>query len=152
MIIDALKNINFYSTFNSSIKLAFDFIKANATRFTKEGRYEINENIYAVIETSLPKAAKEQKLEVHRKYIDVQYIIDGYDLIGWCSLLNCGQIYKDYDEVKDIEFFNDKPDFNIILNEGHFAIFFPNDTHAPLECEKPVKKCIVKIDKNISLA
>ncbi len=46
MIIDDLKNINFYSTFNHSIKLAFDFIKANATRFTKEGRYEINENIF----------------------------------------------------------------------------------------------------------
>jgi YhcH/YjgK/YiaL family protein len=66
--------------------------------------------------------------------------------------LNCGQIYKDYDEAKDIEFFNDKPGLTIVLNEGHFAIFFPNDAHAPLRGEKPVKKCIVKINKNIFLA
>ncbi|MDR2427359.1 MAG: YhcH/YjgK/YiaL family protein [Endomicrobium sp.] len=152
MIIDDLKNINFYSNFNSSIKLALRFIKDNANCFAKEGRYEINKNIYAVIETSIPKSLKQQKLEAHRKYIDVQYIVDGYDVIGYRSLLDCYQIYKDYDETKDIEFFNDKPDFNIVINEGHFSIFFPSDAHAPLCGEKPVKKCIVKIDVNTVLS
>jgi YhcH/YjgK/YiaL family protein len=150
MIIDDLKNINFYSNFNSSIKLALDFIKANASRYA-QGRYEINKNDYAVIEMSPPKALKDQKLEVHRKYIDVQYILDGYDVIGCASLLKCSQIYKDYDETKDIEFFDDKPDFSIILNKGKFVIFFPNDAHAPLCGEKLVKKCIIKIDVNTFL-
>jgi YhcH/YjgK/YiaL family protein len=94
MIIDDFKNINFYSNFNSSIKLALRFIKENAKCFAKEGRYEINKDIYAVIETSLPKALKEQKLEAHRKYSDVQYVVDGYDVIGYRSFLDCYQIIK----------------------------------------------------------
>jgi YhcH/YjgK/YiaL family protein len=142
MIIDDLKNINFYSNFNNSIKLVLHFIKANVSCL-KEGRYEINKNVYAVIETSHPKALKEQKLEVHKKYVDVQYIVDGYDVISYKSLLDCSQICKDYDEAKDIEFFNDKPDFNILINEGHFAIFFPSDAHAPL-CGETCKKVYSK--------
>jgi beta-galactosidase beta subunit len=67
--------------------------------------------------------------------------------------LKCKQIYKNYDEAKDIEFFNDKPDFNVVLNKGHFVIFFSNDAHVLLwgRGEKPVKKYIVKIDINTIL-
>jgi beta-galactosidase beta subunit len=69
-----------------------------------------------------------------QQYTERQYIVDGYDVIGHRSLLDCYQIYKDYDETKDkdIEFFNDKSDFNIVINEGHFSIFFPSAAYAPL--------------------
>jgi YhcH/YjgK/YiaL family protein len=75
----------------------------------------------------------------------VQYIIDGYGIIGHKSLSECKEIYKYYEEVKDIAFFNDKPDFDIVLNSGSFAVFFPQDAHAPLRGKIAVKKCIVKI-------
>jgi YhcH/YjgK/YiaL family protein len=145
MIIDSLNNVGFYLTFNAAVKEALDFIKTKLSSLSEERRYEINENMYAVVETSRPKKISEQKLEVHRKYIDVQYIIDGYDVIGHKSLANCKEIYKDYEEVKDIAFFNDRPDFDVVLNSGSFAVFFPQDAHAPLCGKTAVKKCIVKI-------
>jgi beta-galactosidase beta subunit len=63
-------------------------------------------------------------LEVHKKYVDVYYIVDGCDVIGYRSLLDCGQIYKDYDKAKDIELFNDKPDFNILITKVISQYFF----------------------------
>ncbi|MDR3256447.1 MAG: YhcH/YjgK/YiaL family protein [Endomicrobium sp.] len=145
MITDDLENINFYSNINNAIKEALEFIKVNISCSSKEQRYEINNNMYSVVETSKPKKSSNQKLEIHRKYIDVQYIIDGYDVIGWKSLSNCKKIYKNYDKSKDIAFFNDYPDFNIILKQGSFSVFFQQDAHAPLCGKLPVKKCIVKV-------
>ncbi|MDR1926339.1 MAG: YhcH/YjgK/YiaL family protein [Endomicrobium sp.] len=152
MITDDIKSIDFYSNIATFIKEALEFIKINISSFSKEQRYEINDRMYAIVETSYPKKPPEQKLEAHRKYIDVQYIIEGYDVIGWKNLLNCKEVYKNYDELKDIIFFNDKHDFDIFLNPGTFAVFFPQDAHAPLCGKKPVKKCIVKINvQQISL-
>jgi YhcH/YjgK/YiaL family protein len=144
MIIDDLKNINFYSQISPIIKESLSFIKTNLSTF-EERRYNINEYMFAVVETSFPKPVVEQKLETHKKYIDVQYIIEGYDIMGWKNLLNCNQIYKDYQLSKDIAFYSDKPDCNIVLNQGTFAVFFPHDAHVRLYSTLPVKKCIVKI-------
>jgi YhcH/YjgK/YiaL family protein len=144
MIIDDLKNINFYSEISPIIKESLSFIKTNLSTF-EEMRYNINEYMFAVVETSFPKPVIEQKLETHKKYIDVQYVIEGYDIMGWKNLLNCNQIYKNYQLSKDIAFYSDKPDFNIVLNQGTFAVFFPHDAHVRLCSTLPVKKCIVKI-------
>ncbi|MDR1418707.1 MAG: YhcH/YjgK/YiaL family protein [Endomicrobium sp.] len=144
MIIDDLKNINCYFAFNPIIKEASSFIKTNLFTF-EERQYDINEYMFAVVETSLPKPISEQKLEIHKKYVDLQYVIEGYDVIGWKNLINCNQVYKNYQLSKDIGFYNDNPDFNILLNQGSFAVFFPQNAHASLCSKLPVKKCIVKI-------
>lgn len=149
MITDNIKNIGLYFNNLSSLEKAHDFIKDNINKLSLEKKYQISDDMYAIIETSLPKPRNDQKLEVHRKYIDLQYIIDGYDIIGWKSLIDCKDIYIDYNQKKDIAFYNDKPDFNIRLNEGHFSLFFPEDAHAPLCGNSPVKKCIIKINSEL---
>jgi YhcH/YjgK/YiaL family protein len=72
MIIDDLKNIGFYSNFNSVVKEALDFIKVNVFFSSEEKRYEICGNMYAIVETSQPKKISKQKPEIHKKYIDAQ--------------------------------------------------------------------------------
>jgi beta-galactosidase beta subunit len=77
MIIDNSKNIGLYSYIGDAIGEALRFIKPNISCSSKEQRYEINSSMYAVVETSKPKELSEWKLEIYRKYIDVQYVIDG---------------------------------------------------------------------------
>ena len=149
MITDNVKNINLYFNNFPFLKIAYEFINNNINESTAEQKYHINDDMYAVVETSAPKPAYEQKLEIHRKYIDLQYIIKCYDIIGWKSLRECGNIYAGYDVEKDIAFYNDKPDFNIKLNAGYFALFLPGDAHAPLCGDFPVKKCIIKINSEL---
>jgi len=145
MIADSLKNLPFYLKNLPQLKKAFDFIAANAAPGAQERKYDISEEMYAVIETSKPKAIPQQMLETHKKYVDLQYIIDGYDVIGWKDLNECLKVTSAYDESRDISFYADEPDFRFKLYPGRFALFFPHDAHSPLSGDIPVKKCIIKI-------
>lgn len=149
MIADNIENISSYFKNFSFFKKAYEFIRDNANENSPEKKYSLNGDMYAIIETSQPKAFNERKLEIHRKYADLQYIIKDYDIIGWKSFNKCGDMHTAYDLQKDIAFYNDKPDFNIRLNAGHFAVFFPGDAHAPLCGDVPVKKCIIKINSEL---
>ena len=50
-----------------------------------------------------------------------------------------------FDAARDVTFFSDRPDSWLSLPAGHFAIFFPDDAHAPLAGRGTLKKAIVKI-------
>ena len=129
--------------------IVFDFIGKNISAKTPEGKIIINENIYAVIQSCQPKPKKEQVLEKHRKYIDLQYVISGEDRIGWKFFDKKFKILKRYNAKNDISFYSDVPDTFVNLKKGDFAIFFPEDTHAPLCGKDTVKKCIVKISCDV---
>jgi YhcH/YjgK/YiaL family protein len=150
MIADKITKSEFYSKFFPVLSEAFKFITDNSGNF-KEGRHAIRDGMYAIVEKSFPKPKEEQKLEAHKTYVDLQYIIEGSDVIGWKSTRECRDISKVYSEEKDIVFFNEEPDFNITLNEGSFALLFPDDAHAPLCGNSAVLKCIVKIKMELFL-
>ena len=50
-----------------------------------------------------------------------------------------------FDAAKDVGFFGDRPESWLSLPAGHFAIFFPDDAHAPLAGRGTLKKAIMKI-------
>jgi biofilm protein TabA len=85
------------------------------------------------------------RLEVHRKYLDIQLTIDGAEEIGWAPLSSCRQPADSFDEAKDIGFFDSRPDTWLSVPPGRFAIFFPTDAHAPLAGRGLLKKAIVKV-------
>lgn len=149
MIISTLKNYKKIVNLLPKLDIVFDFIKKNISAKTLDGKIVINKNIYAVVQTCLPKPKKEQVLEKHKKYIDLQYVISGEDRIGWKYYDKNFKTLKRYSPKNDIAFYSNKPDTFISLKKGDFAIFFPEDTHAPLCGQISVKKCIVKISSSI---
>ena len=150
MIIDKINNSEFYVKRFPVLSEAFGFISRNEGKF-REGKHIVSDDMYAVVEKSLPKPKEEQKLEAHKKYVDFQYIIEGADIIGWKSLSECADILEKYDDSKDIAFFNEAPDFNIVLTAGSFVLFFPDDAHSPLSGSEAVLKCIIKIKAELFL-
>lgn len=148
MLISSIKNYKKILKFFPQLDIVFDFIKKNISAKTPDGKFVINKDIYAVVQTCQPKPKKEQVLEKHRKYIDLQYVISGEDRIGWKFYDKNFKILKRYNAKNDISFYSDIPDTFINLKKGDFAIFFPEDTHAPLCGQSTVKKCIVKISCN----
>ncbi len=101
---------------------------------------------YAKVEEYQTKT--ESKYEAHRKYIDIQYMIKGEELIGVCDKSDC-KTCTAYSDSNDIEFFDcKKEDTWQKLREGDFLVLFPNDAHKPSICiSSPniVKKVVVKI-------
>ncbi|MBQ8634925.1 YhcH/YjgK/YiaL family protein [bacterium] len=149
MIFDNLKNKKLYYSLHKNFEKAFDFLANTDLKNLPDGKYEIDGNeIYANVQSLKTKPQEEKKWEVHRKYIDIQYIISGKEKMGYGLLKDFPTTTIKYDEDKDIEFLDGKP-FNFIdVQEGNFVIFFENDVHAPMLCvdsEENIKKVIVKI-------
>ena len=145
MLVSSMKNYKNILKFFPQLDIVFDYIIKNINSKTSDGKYFITKEIYINIQTCNPKPKKEQVLEKHKKYIDLQLILSGKETIGWKFFDKTFKVLKKYNIKNDISFYSNKPDMFINLKKNEFAVFFPEDTHAPLCCEKKVKKCIVKI-------
>ena len=77
--------------------------------------------------------------------IDSQLCIKGNETIGWNPREKCTVPNGDYNPEKDVRFFNDSPDMFFQLTDGQFAIFFPEDVHAPMIGDGEIKKLVVKV-------
>ncbi len=110
-------------------------------------RYDIDgDNVYALVNTYDTKEREDCFLEAHKKYIDVQFVAKGEELMGY--LPYTGQkIYREYNSEKDFILFDEEPSF-IKFTENMFAILFPDDLHMPGitsgECGN-VRKIVVKV-------
>jgi YhcH/YjgK/YiaL family protein len=150
MIIDKIENTHFYKGLSKRIEKAFDYIRETDLKNIKPGKYEIDgENIFALISEYKTKAESEGKLEAHRKYLDVQYVIEGEELMGYAPLGD-QIILEPYKEENDIVFFTGEKSFTKV-STGMFAIFFPEDVHMPgINTGKisDVKKIVIKVRIN----
>ncbi|HHW02633.1 MAG TPA: DUF386 domain-containing protein [Thermoanaerobacterales bacterium] len=147
MIIDNIKNIDFYLKINDKVARGLKFIKENDLDKLEIGRYDIDSsNIYLMIQSYKTKPINEGKWEAHRKYIDIQYIIEGKETIGFANVNKLSPL-SDYDKIKDIVFLKGSGDF-FTISEGYFAIFTPEDAHMPCVTYKEsqyVKKAVIKV-------
>lgn len=147
MIIDKLSNSHLYAGLGERINQALAYLKE--TDFTKiePGSYELDgENIFALVNEYNTKDESEGKLEAHKKYIDVQFIVKGKELMGYTPLTN-QKVIDEYDEQNDITFFSGNNSFTHV-DEGMFAIFFPTDIHMPgikVDNKSLVKIVVVKV-------
>jgi YhcH/YjgK/YiaL family protein len=147
MIIDKIENADLYKNLGERIKKSFDYIKKTDLKNLRPGRYDIDgDNIFALISEYQTKAELEGKLEAHKKYIDVQYLIEGEELMGYAPLGN-QQTLEAYKEENDIIFYKGEKVF-VKVTKGMFAIFFPEDVHMPgIQVRKKslVKKLVIKV-------
>jgi YhcH/YjgK/YiaL family protein len=147
MIIDKLSNSNLYSGLSERIYKALTYLKETDFSKMELGKYEIEgENIFALVNEYNTKDESEGKLEAHKKYIDVQFVAKGSELMGYAPLEN-QKIINEYNEQNDITFFEGERSFTNV-DEGMFAIFFPTDVHLPgIKVRNPeyVKKIVIKV-------
>ena len=142
MIFDDFKNFDLYDI-DETVK---NFI-LNIDPNISTGRHIISDKAYINIDEYKTRDDSEIKLEAHRKYIDIQYLITGKECMGYGIYKNFKSI-KNYDTNKDVEFLKGEKYNYINLEEGEFIIFYPNDVHAPMlrvdKAEK-IKKVIIII-------
>jgi len=146
MVIDALDNYYRYTKLHKLFKPAFEFLRKINLKEYKEGRYDvIGNDVYVLISKANGRGKEKASLEVHRKYIDIQMVLSGEDMIGYKPLCECEFKKTPYDTKKDCAFFNDESNLWFKLTRNSFAIFFPEDAHAPLAGKLPVLKAVIKV-------
>ena len=146
MILDSLKNAAASVSLNPRFKQAFDFILNNDLSKMEPGKIVLDgDNLFVSLVEITGKKPEEAKMEAHRKYIDIQVVLTGQEKMGWTAIESCTHETDPYSAEKDIIFYTDKPTTYLTVNPGQFAIFFPEDGHAPAIGDGPIKKAIVKV-------
>jgi biofilm protein TabA len=148
MIIDTLSNSGKYNSIPPLFAKAFEYIKSQELATIADGKFEIDgDNLRAIVSNKKGMTAAESiaKFECHDKHIDIQLCIKGKEKMGWKPRSECKEQKGEYNAEKDLVFYNDAPDMYFEFNDKQFAIFFPEDVHAPMICEAEIKKMVIKV-------
>lgn len=148
MIYDKLSYIDIYKGLSADIYEGLVFLK-NADPAIAKGVYQINPRLKAIISEYETKKVNEYGYEAHKKFLDIQGVLLGSERVC-CLPIERLKETKPYSEEKDAAFYeaNSQPQ-EMIIGNGYFAIFFPQEGHMPQLCiDKPklVKKVVVKIE------
>lgn len=145
MILDNLSNARRYFALHPAFKKAFLALSKKNFIASPAGRYELGDDIFALVSDNAARTPRRSKLEAHRKYIDIQYVVSGSDEIGWKALADCKRVREKYDAKRDVAFYADAPAAFVSVAPGSFVLFFPEDAHAPLSGKGNVRKVVVKV-------
>lgn len=111
---------------------AFSFCKNNDLSKLEPKRYDIDgNNLYATIVEYISKNEEVVQFEAHRKYIDIQYIISGKEIMNIAPLATMKETITPYNETSDIEFMTVSKVVDYKATPANFFIFFPGDVHRP---------------------
>jgi len=151
MIHDTLNNIDHYAGLHPLFPRAITFMREHDLHTLEPGKHQIIENeLFAIVEHVSAKVREAARLECHRRYIDIQLVLEGRDEMGWKALKDCHAPTADFNTEKDIQFFKDSIDTWAATHANEFCIFFPQDAHAPLVGSGKIRKIIFKIAVNAS--
>ena len=142
MIICPWKDIKKYASLLPGVEEAFDAVNALTDLEAKTCPLSNDNRFFvAVGTTKAPDIA-----EAHRKYLDIQYIVKGKEVVGWADLSNC-QLQGEFSEEKDIGMYTGDFEY-FTIKEGTCYVAFPEDVHMPgrhLDVPNDFVKVVVKL-------
>ena len=148
MIYDRFENLNLYCRPGTRLHRALVYARDVACSVA-DGRTDIDgERLYASVATYETGPREERRFEAHRKYIDVQVLLEGEESID-VSLDKDLPTLEAYDEKRDVMFL--KPPEHVAslpMNPGYFVVFYPHDVHRPgchLQEKRRVRKIVMKV-------
>jgi biofilm protein TabA len=148
MIFDDLRHVHRYASLHPAFTAAFAYLEAFSGE-TPDGNHAIGLGCEARVMSYRTEAAETRRWESHRRFIDIQYVVAGRELM---QVAEVGEL-KDatpYDDANDVTFYSaaSTSASELCVRAGTFAIFFPHDGHRPgIEIDAPadVRKIVIKV-------
>lgn len=135
-------------TLEQKIEQAVRLLRGLNTAELEDKRYDVDEDFFYTVLSYETKLPEQNCYESHRKYVDIQYIIEGIEQISVAPLEGM-EIKVAYDEKKDIGFYDTaEGTATFVLTRGGYAVLYPKDAHKPGVCvDKPayVRKIVGKV-------
>jgi len=150
MVVSDLDHIDHQIARIPGLQKAVAFLRSDKIQGLPDGRVEIDgDRVFALVQRYETMMTAAPKFECHRKYIDVQFIVSGEEVIGWAPLDGM-TITEAYDTDKDICFGTVAKGrwTRAYLRAGQLAVLWPEDGHAPKlagSASMPVMKIVVKV-------
>ena len=138
-----------YEAIRALSESAYHFVLENLTTPRENGKYELENGVYAMVQGYTTHLRKDSKYEAHKAYIDIQIILSGTEIIAVEPLEDmhkypCVRPYE-----YDAELYENNPDgIDHVLSAGDFLVLYPQDAHMPGVCvgaPSEVKKIVVKV-------
>lgn len=148
MIIDTIDNFGEYVALNPLFADVLEFLKTNDLQTMEAGKYPIKDkDLFLNLQVAKQRTKDTAVLETHIEMIDIQIPVSCAETFGFTPL--CDLPAFEYNAEKDITKYGDtKAQTYVTVNPGQFAIFFPQDGHAPCIIDEPeIKKAIFKVKK-----
>ena len=140
------------AAYTPAIRKALDILRNTDVSEMNHGKYTIDGDKLILQINEITTGPKETKRpEVHRQYIDVQYMVHGHELIGFYPRYEDGGVLEDNLDRNDVLFYKERSDVHEIMlpmTDGCYAIFFPEDIHRPccmMDTPEDVKKIVLKV-------
>lgn len=131
MILDRIENAMLYRSVGPRVSAALNWLRRTDAAGLAEGRHELDsDRLFAVVQRYVTKPPEQARWEAHHRYLDVQYVVEGSERIGYAPLAGGLPVAVPYDAEKDIVFYDARGDL-FHVRAGQFAVFAPHDVHAP---------------------
>lgn len=144
MIIDKLENLEKYVSLNTYFAQAVEFLSTTDLNAHPVGKEVLVDGKLIVnFSDSRPKTKAEAKVETHDKFIDIQIPLTATEQMGYTPRAELPE--ASYNAEKDITFYPGEAQSYFTVAPGMFAVFFPQDGHAPAIAENGLRKVIVKV-------
>ena len=146
MILDLLEDCDRYRATHPAFAAALDFLRSAGLADRPDGRVDLDgDRLFALIQRPTGRGRARARLEIHRRYLDIQYVVAGQEAIGWRSAAETITARAPFDESKDIGFFKERPAIWLPVPAGSLAVFYPGEPHAPLAGTGPLHKVVIKV-------
>lgn len=148
MIYDRFENLDLYCQPGSRLHRALE-VARDVARTVADGRMDVDgDRLYASVATYETGSREERRFEAHRRYVDVQVLLEGEEVID-VSLDQDLPALEAYDEKRDVMFMEPPRQVaSLAMRPGYFAVFYPHDIHRPgchLGEKRRVRKIVMKV-------
>lgn len=154
MIVGHIDQRETFSYLPAAVHRSLAFLSETNLEALPVGRHDIDgDNIFVNVMAFETAGADSKLHEVHREYIDIQYLIAGNERIGFALASEQHMVETPYDAEND--FWLAGPvdcESEVVLEPGMFAIFLPNQPHKPgcvVEAPQIIKKAVVKVHRSL---
>jgi YhcH/YjgK/YiaL family protein len=151
MILDTIKNWRLYETFGARLAQGLQLLHGGQLTKLPPGKHPIDgELLFANIQEYAGIAPKKGRWEAHHKYIDIQCVLQGSEIMGYTPVENL-KVENRYSAAKDVAFYKGGVELGtrLVVEAGMFTIFYPGDAHMPMlrppKYAGRVKKVVLKV-------
>ena len=138
MVKDNIKNAKLYYGLGKSIEEALKFLESYSDAADTKADIIVSDNVMVKCRPYMTKPESECTFEAHEKYIDIHFVVDGDENMGYADISELKK--TEVNEEKDMICLEGKGT-NIRLGRGDFMITYPQDAHMPCVAYGEPKMC-----------
>ncbi len=119
-----------YDYLSTKFKKAYAWLSDNDIEKMADGRYDICDGVFAMVQRYKPLPFEEARFESHFEYFDIQYIASGVESFGMALVSDCE--LEEEDRSKDVAFYKTPKFYTMVnLKAKDFIVVPPEEAHQP---------------------